>query len=100
MLRSAVSELGRPIVMVTHNPIAAAYADAVVFLSDGRIVDSLYRGRTPPRWPTAWLAWGRRPGDDTRHLRRPPDGVAQPAACARRKVRHWVSVPGYDGWQR
>ncbi|MCU1664056.1 MAG: putative transporter ATP-binding protein [Pseudonocardia sp.] len=44
MLRSAVSELGRTIVMVTHDPIAAAYA--VVFLSDGRIVDSLYRGRT------------------------------------------------------
>jgi putative ABC transport system ATP-binding protein len=43
MLRSAVSELGRTIVMVTHDPIAAAYADAVVFLADGRIVDTLYR---------------------------------------------------------
>jgi putative ABC transport system ATP-binding protein len=28
--------------MVTHDPTAAAYADWVVFLADGRIVDSLH----------------------------------------------------------
>ena len=40
-LRRAVDELGQTIVMVTHDPVAAAYADSVVFLADGRIVDEL-----------------------------------------------------------
>jgi putative ABC transport system ATP-binding protein len=40
-MRSAVRELGRTIVMVTHDPVAAAYADRAVFLADGRIVDEL-----------------------------------------------------------
>ncbi len=40
-LRSASRELGQTIVMVTHDPHAAAYADRAVILSDGRIVDDL-----------------------------------------------------------
>jgi putative ABC transport system ATP-binding protein len=40
-MRSAVRELGQTIVMVTHDPVAAAYADRAVFLADGRIVDEL-----------------------------------------------------------
>jgi putative ABC transport system ATP-binding protein len=40
-LRRAVDELGQTIVMVTHDPVAAAYADAVVFLADGRVVDHM-----------------------------------------------------------
>jgi putative ABC transport system ATP-binding protein len=40
-LRRAVEETGQTIVMVTHDPGAAAHADAVVFLADGRIVDHL-----------------------------------------------------------
>jgi putative ABC transport system ATP-binding protein len=40
-LRRAVDELGQTIVMVTHDPVAAAHADAVVFLADGRIVDHM-----------------------------------------------------------
>jgi putative ABC transport system ATP-binding protein len=40
-MRRAVEELGQTIVMVTHDPVAAAYADRVVFLNDGRIVDEL-----------------------------------------------------------
>jgi putative ABC transport system ATP-binding protein len=40
-LRTAVDQMGQTIVMVTHDPVAAAYADAVIFLADGRIVDSL-----------------------------------------------------------
>ncbi|MFU8854456.1 ABC transporter ATP-binding protein [Micromonospora sp. SL1-18] len=36
-LRQAVDDLGQTIVMVTHDPHAAAYADRVVFLADGRI---------------------------------------------------------------
>ena len=40
-LRQAVRELGQTIVMVTHDPVAASYADRAVFLADGRIVDDL-----------------------------------------------------------
>jgi putative ABC transport system ATP-binding protein len=42
-MRRAVRELGQTIVMVTHDPVAAAYADRVVFLSDGRIVDEMHQ---------------------------------------------------------
>ena len=38
---TAVRELGQTIVMVTHDPLAAAHADRAVFLADGRIVDDL-----------------------------------------------------------
>jgi putative ABC transport system ATP-binding protein len=41
-MRKAVSDLGQTIVMVTHDPVAAAYASRVVFLADGRIVDELH----------------------------------------------------------
>lgn len=37
----AVHELGQTIVMVTHDPIAAAHADRALFLADGRVVDDL-----------------------------------------------------------
>jgi putative ABC transport system ATP-binding protein len=40
-MRTAVSDLGQTIVMVTHDPGAASYADRVVFLADGQIVDEL-----------------------------------------------------------
>jgi putative ABC transport system ATP-binding protein len=40
-MRTAVREFGQTIVMVTHDPVAAAYADRAVFLADGRIVDDL-----------------------------------------------------------
>ena len=40
-LRRAVRELGQTIVMVTHDPVSAAYADRVVFLADGHVVDEL-----------------------------------------------------------
>ena len=36
-MRTAVTELGQTIVMVTHDPVAASYADRVVFLADGKI---------------------------------------------------------------
>jgi putative ABC transport system ATP-binding protein len=41
-LRNSVRELEQTVVMVTHDPVAAAYANRVVFLADGRIVDELY----------------------------------------------------------
>jgi putative ABC transport system ATP-binding protein len=40
-LRRAVGEHGQSIVMVTHDPLAAAYADRVVFLADGKLVAEL-----------------------------------------------------------
>ena len=42
-LRRSVDEFGQSIVMVTHDPVAAAYADRVLFLADGRIVDEITR---------------------------------------------------------
>ncbi len=39
LLRNAVDDLGQTVAMVTHDPVAAGHADAVVFLADGRIVD-------------------------------------------------------------
>jgi putative ABC transport system ATP-binding protein len=41
-LRQAVTEHGQTIVMVTHDPQAAAYADRVVFLADGMVVGELH----------------------------------------------------------
>ncbi|NYI04930.1 ABC transporter ATP-binding protein [Allostreptomyces psammosilenae] len=40
-LRRSVDDLGQTIVMVTHDPVAAGYADHALFLADGRIVDEM-----------------------------------------------------------
>lgn len=40
-MRNAVDEHGQTIVMVTHDAYAAAYADRIIFLSDGKIVDEM-----------------------------------------------------------
>ncbi len=40
-LRQAVREFGQTIVMVTHDPVAASYADRIVFLADGNVVDEM-----------------------------------------------------------
>jgi putative ABC transport system ATP-binding protein len=40
-LRNAVKDLGQTVVMVTHDPVAASYADRVLFLADGKIVDEM-----------------------------------------------------------
>jgi putative ABC transport system ATP-binding protein len=40
-MRTAVREMGQTIVMVTHDPVAASYADTALFLGDGRIVDAM-----------------------------------------------------------
>jgi putative ABC transport system ATP-binding protein len=47
-LRSAVRDFGQTIVMVTHDPTAAGYADRVVFLADGTVVDEM-QGPTAER---------------------------------------------------
>ncbi len=41
-LRRAADEMGQTIAMVTHDPVAASYADSVLFLADGRIVDQMH----------------------------------------------------------
>ena len=41
LLRASVDRFGRTVVMVTHEPAAAAYADRVLFLADGRLVGEL-----------------------------------------------------------
>jgi putative ABC transport system ATP-binding protein len=41
ILREAVDELRQTVVIVTHDPRAASYADRVLFLADGRLVDEL-----------------------------------------------------------
>jgi putative ABC transport system ATP-binding protein len=40
-LRRAVDDLGQTVAMVTHDAVAASYADSVVFLADGRVVDDM-----------------------------------------------------------
>jgi putative ABC transport system ATP-binding protein len=40
-MRRAVREMGQTIVMVTHDPVAASYADRALFLADGEIVDDM-----------------------------------------------------------
>jgi putative ABC transport system ATP-binding protein len=40
-MRKAVDDLQQTIVMVTHDPVAAGYADRALFLNDGRIVDEM-----------------------------------------------------------
>ncbi len=40
-MERAVREMGQTIVMVTHDPVAAAHADTALFLADGRIVDEM-----------------------------------------------------------
>ena len=41
-LRRSVDEFGQSIVIVTHDPVAAGYADRALFLADGRIVDEMH----------------------------------------------------------
>ena len=41
LLRQVVDRDGQTLVLVTHDPVAAAYADRVIFLVDGRIVDTV-----------------------------------------------------------
>ena len=42
ILRTSVDDLEQTVVIVTHDAKAASYADRVVFLADGRLVDELH----------------------------------------------------------
>jgi putative ABC transport system ATP-binding protein len=74
ILRESVARSGQTIVMVTHDPVAASYADTVVFFADGRIVDSMSR-------PTAAAVAARMAGlsapADERPVRVPGAGGAR-----------------------
>ncbi|CAM5598120.1 ABC transporter ATP-binding protein [Streptomyces xanthochromogenes] len=43
LLRTLVDEQGQTTIMVTHDPVAASYADRVIFLVDGRLTDEMHR---------------------------------------------------------
>jgi putative ABC transport system ATP-binding protein len=43
ILSTASSDMGQSVAMVTHDPIAASYADRILFLGDGKVVDELAR---------------------------------------------------------
>jgi putative ABC transport system ATP-binding protein len=47
LLRDVAKKYGRTVVMVTHDPRIAAYADRIVFLKDGKVVDETQLERTP-----------------------------------------------------
>jgi putative ABC transport system ATP-binding protein len=63
LLRRCVDEFGQTIVMVTHDPVAAAFTDRVVLLADGRVVDEI-------RSPTRELVLERMTGLDAQALDR------------------------------
>ena len=63
LLRDSVDALGQTVVMVTHDPVAASYADAVVFLVDGRVAGRM--------------------GQPDRRRRRRPDGAPRRPASGR-----------------
>ena len=50
LLRRSVSEMKQTVVMVTHDPAAAAYADRVLFLADGRVVEDMTGPTAAGRW--------------------------------------------------
>jgi putative ABC transport system ATP-binding protein len=79
-MRRAVHELGQTIVMVTHDPVAAADADGVLFLADGRIVARM----DEPSAQRCWTA-SRRSGAD-RHVQGDRQGPRGAQAPARRHV--------------
>ncbi|MEV5009040.1 ABC transporter ATP-binding protein [Streptomyces sp. NPDC056159] len=90
-LRDAVDSLGQTVVMVTHDPNAAAHSDLVLYLADGRIVDTMEHptaeavlermrlfagGVVPTPGPASGPTPSFPPGFDVVHDRFDGDGVA------------------------
>ncbi|MCP9947835.1 MULTISPECIES: ABC transporter ATP-binding protein [Actinomadura] len=75
-LRESVRRMGQTIVMVTHDPSAAAYADQVLFLSDGQIVDTM-------TGPTAERVLERMKGFDSAGHNTRPAGTPESGVSAR-----------------
>ena len=76
-MRTAVQELGQTIVMVTHDPVAASYAQRVLFLADG----SHRRRDVPARRPSACSTASRSSGTD-HHVQDHPQEPVRPQAAA------------------
>ncbi|WP_331771687.1 ABC transporter ATP-binding protein (plasmid) [Embleya sp. NBC_00888] len=74
LLRRGVREWGQTVLMVTHDPNAAAYADRVVFLADGRIVDEL----AEPTADTVFARMRRFDGPGRTYRPAPDRGSAHP----------------------
>ncbi|MFC4033777.1 ABC transporter ATP-binding protein [Streptomyces polygonati] len=74
-LRRSVDELGQTIVMVTHDPVAASYADRVLYLADGVIVDEM----TSPTAESVLERMLRFTGDDSRTPARTSARTSPPA---------------------
>ena len=76
-MRRAVDEFDQTIVMVTHDPDAGGYADRVVFLADGKIVDEMLEPTSRAR---------ARPAEEHRGMPRVRqahgEGALRPQACA------------------
>jgi len=53
LLQTASREYGQSIAMVTHDPIAASYADRILFLADGRVIED--RGRSTPEQISSFM---------------------------------------------
>ncbi|MFF9900386.1 ABC transporter ATP-binding protein [Streptomyces longispororuber] len=84
LLREAVQWAGQTIVMVTHDPVAAAHADRVLFLADGRLVSSL-EAPTPDQVAermTHLGAWGAEGSATAGTGGAPSSGTAQRVAPA------------------
>ncbi|HEU5031122.1 MAG TPA: ABC transporter ATP-binding protein [Spirillospora sp.] len=75
-LRDSVRRMGQTIVMVTHDPSAAAYADQVLFLTDGQIVDTM-------TGPTAERVLERMKGFETGGRPAAAPGAPEPGVAAR-----------------
>jgi len=65
LMRQAVREVGQTVVIVTHDPVAAAHADRVVFLADGQIAGELDHptAATVSERMTQLGAWADQPAD-------------------------------------
>ncbi|WP_397428895.1 ATP-binding cassette domain-containing protein [Pseudofrankia sp. BMG5.37] len=97
-LRDSVRELGQTVVMVTHDPKAASYADEVIFLADGRIVDTMLE-------PTADAVLDRMKNLDQPGRGRPsrrgttaPRAAGRDGAPARRDTGGGRDDGGRAGW--
>ncbi|WP_406832362.1 ABC transporter ATP-binding protein [Pedococcus sp. KACC 23699] len=85
-LRRSVDEFGQTIVMVTHDPVAAAHTDRVVFLADGVVVDEM-------REPSAEKILERMKRLDTRLQSPAAPGATAPGATAPGVTTPGVTAP-------
>ncbi|MEU1132065.1 ABC transporter ATP-binding protein [Streptomyces sp. NPDC005900] len=89
-LREAVDQLGQTVVMVTHDPGAAAHSDLVLFLGDGRIVDDMER-------PTADAVLERMKRFDTLHAKAPDTPGGRRSRAAHDRAARQAPTDGSPG---